>query len=213
MKTKKGDVVELEYTGTIKKSNIIFDTTDESVAKKNNLHRDNINYKPVIVCIGRKELVPGLDDFLAGKETNKEYEVELKPNEAFGEENAKLYRLVNAGKFLKQGIRPYPGLQLDLDNAFCTVKAVSGGRVMIDFNHPLAGKDIIYRVKVNRILESANEKAKAYIEKLLGKDAKYTFLDGKLEITAKLNKDMQEMLDKELKEIIPEIKEIEFKIA
>ena len=211
MKIKKGDVVELEYTGSIKDSNIIFDTTDENIAKTNNLHQDNINYKPVTVCIGHKELVPGLDDFLVDKETNKEYEVELKPKEAFGEENPKLYRLVGSDKFLKQNIRPYPGLQLNMDNAFCMVKAVSGGRVMIDFNHPLAGKTVVYKVKINRILETTDEKIKAYMEKLVGKDVKFDFADKKLTINANLDTQIQDAVSKELKSVIADINEIEFK--
>ena len=211
MKTKNGDVIELEYTGSIKDSNIIFDTTYESIAKKNNLHRDNINYGPVTVCIGHKELVPGLDEFLVDKEPGKEYEVELKPKASFGEENPKLYRLVGSDKFLKQNIRLYPGLQLNLDSAFCMVKAVSGGRVMLDFNHPLAGKAIVYKVKINRILESPDEKIKAYLEKLVGKGTEFKFVDKKLTINAKLDEQMQGAVSKELKGIIAGINEVEFK--
>ena len=211
MKTKKGDFIEIEYTAIIKEGSIVFDTTDEKTAKENKLHDKNVNYKPIVVCLGNKELVPGLDDFLVDKETDKEYEVEIRAKEAFGEKDSKLYQLVNTHKFLKQNIRPFPGLQVNIDNILGIVKSVSGGRTMVDFNHPLAGKDVIYKVKINKILEDTNEKIRSYLDKTIGKDAKFEFESKKLIIESKIPKELQKPLSEALKKAISDIEEVEFK--
>ena len=45
--------------------------------------------------------------------------------------------------FKKENITTQPGLQITVDEAVGMVKTVSGGRVIVDFNHPLSGKDIV----------------------------------------------------------------------
>lgn len=211
MNIKKGDFIEVDYTARIKENNRIFDTTDEATAKASGFHDKNINYHSVIICIGNNEIIPGLDSFLIGKELNKEYNIELKPHEAFGDKNSKMYQLVNTSKFLKQNIKPYPGLHVNIDNAFGIVKTVSGGRTMVDFNHPLAGKEVIYKIKVNRIVTETNEKVKAYLHKIIGSDVKYNLTNNKLTIEYKLSKSLQPIIAEQLKRIITEIEGIEFK--
>ena len=210
MNAKKGDFIEIEYTGIIKENNIIFDTTDESTAKANNLYDKNVNYKPVVVCLGNKEVLPGLDEFLVGKEPGKEYDAEIKAIDAFGEKNPRLLQLINTNKFLKQNIKPIPGLQVNIDNAFGVVKTVSGGRTLVDFNHPLAGKDIIYKVKINKIIADLNEKIKAYLSKALGKNIDFRLEEKKLTICSDTKKELQDMIASSIKEVMPEISNVEF---
>ena len=144
---KKHDFVEIEYTGKLKEDNIIFDTTDEKTAKENNLH-SNTDYGPVIICVGEEQILKGLDKNIEGKEIGKEYNVDIKPEDAFGSKNAKLIQLIPTSKFKQQKIQPMPGMQLNIDGVVGTVKTVSGGRTLVDFNHPLAGKELLYKIPV-----------------------------------------------------------------
>src|SRR3989338_8263326 len=100
----KGDFVEIEYTWKIKEGNIIFDTTDEKIAKENNLH--NHDFSPAIICIGEEQILKGIDKNLEGKGIGKEYEFDIKPEEAFGKKNAKLIQLIPTAKFKQQRIEP-----------------------------------------------------------------------------------------------------------
>ena len=140
---KYHDFVEIEYTGRTKDDNSIFDTTEEKVAKENGVYDKHVSYSPVIVCIGQNNILKALDDQMIGKETGKEYVFEISSEEAFGKRDAKLIQLIPAKKFRQQKIQPFPGLQLNIDGIFGIVKTVSGGRILVDFNHPLAGKDIV----------------------------------------------------------------------
>jgi len=156
-KIKIKDFVEVEYTGKLKEDNTIFDTTDETIAKDNNIHNENMNYGPVVVCIGEKQILGGLDKQLEGKETGKEYNIELKPEEAFGKKDAKLLKMIPSGKFKQQGVQPQPGLQINIDGMMGTIRTAAGGRIIVDFNHPLSGKEIIYNIKLNKIITDNKE--------------------------------------------------------
>src|SRR3989344_1222392 len=141
---KKNDFVEIEYTGRLKESNAVFDTTQEKVAKENDLYDKNADYSPLIICVGENHILRGLEEQMIGKETGKEYAFEVSSDNAFGRKDPKLIQLVPTNKFRQQNIQPFPGLQLNIDGVFGVVKTVSGGRCLVDFNHPLAGKDLVY---------------------------------------------------------------------
>lgn len=167
-KTKEKDFVEIEYIGRIKESNQIFDLTDENLAKKEKINNPNTSYGPKVICLGEKQVLPALDKFLLDKEVGKEYSIELKPEEAFGKKDAKLMKIIPADTLRKQKINPFPGLQINASGVLGTIRNVAGGRITIDFNHPLAGKNVIYTLKINRIIEKDEEKLKSLLENLLG---------------------------------------------
>ena len=149
---EKNDFVEIEYTGRIKETNHVFDTTSEETAKEEKIYNPNIKYGPAIICIGQSQIIPGLDEQLENKELNKEYDVEIPPEKAFGKKNPKLMRILSSSSFRKQEINPYPGLQVNIDGFVGIVRTVAGGRIIVDFNHPLAGKNIIYKIKIIKLV-------------------------------------------------------------
>ena len=213
MSINKKDFVELEYTGKTKDDNTVFDTTDEKVAKDNELQTENAKYGPVVICVGESQVLPGLDKNLEGKETGKEYSVELKPEDAFGKKDAKLIQLVQTSKFIKQNIQPMPGLQLNIDGMMATIKTVSGGRTLVDFNHPLAGKDIIYTFKINKVLTDDKEKLKSYLKLGLAlEDVDVELKEGNADIKLKkdIPKEAKDQLNKKITELIPSIKKANF---
>src|SRR3989338_8305892 len=181
---KKRDFVEIEYTGKIKEGNVIFDTTDEKVAKENNLHGHD--FSPAIICLGEEQVLKGIDKNLEGKDIGKEYEFDINPEDAFGKKNAKLIQLIPIAKFRQQGIQPVPGMQLNIDGMVGTVKTVSGGRTLVDFNHPLAGKELSYKVRINKKVTDDKEKLSGYIKLALGtKDFETAVENGNAKITMK----------------------------
>ena len=163
MTIKKHDFVELEYTGRLKEGPV-FDTTSEKIAKENNIHNPQLEYKPGIICVGEEQVPKGLDEFLVGKELNKEYTVDLKPENAFGKKDAKKIKLVPLKAFKDQEIMPQPGLQVNIDNELGAVLRVSGGRVLVDFNHPFSGREVTYTFKPLRIVADSREKIDSYLK-------------------------------------------------
>ncbi len=155
---KKNDFIELNFTAKIKETGSVFDTTLPEEAKKAGLPAKAEEIKPLKICVGQRMVVSGLDAALEGKETGKSYTVELKPREAFGERNAKLIRVMPISVFTKKDIAPVRGMMLTLDGMLARIASVSGGRVVVDFNSPLAGKVIEYSFTIERQITQTGEK-------------------------------------------------------
>ncbi len=162
IKTKKGDFVEIEFTGyydgKVFDSNIAEDLKqlDPKAAPEKN-----------IIVIGEKMVVPGLDKALEDKELNQEYKISLTYKEGFGERKRDLVKTIPLKVFTSQKINPRPGVSLLLDNHLAKVITVSGARVITDFNNPLAGKDIEYKFKIIRIVTDLKEKSEAFFQATL----------------------------------------------
>lgn len=213
-KIKKHDFIEIEYTGIVKESNLVFDTTDNKIAKENNLHSHD-NYSPVIICVGEEQVLKGIDKNLEGKEVGNEYNFVIKPEDGFGNKNAQLIQLIPTNKFRQQNLQPMPGMQLNIDGMLGTVKTVSGGRTLVDFNHPLAGKELSYKVKINRKITDDKEKVTGILTLSLGtKDFNVEINENSIEVVLKLDlsREAKGDLSKKILKLIPTLKKIEFKV-
>lgn len=214
-KTRKGDFVEIEYTGTVKDDGTVFDTTDEAVAKREGFHNPSHRYGPQVVCLGQRQLVKGLDDFAVDKEVGKEYEVPVMPEEGFGKKDAKLMKLVPTKIFTKENITPIPGLPVNVDGLYGIIRTVTGGRVIVDFNHPLSGKEVVYAFRINKIITDDKEKLTAFLSlelSLKKEEIGIELKEGKAEIKIrrKMPEELARAIERKVLEIIPSVKKIEF---
>ena len=202
---KEKDFVELDYTGKLHETGEVFDTTDEKVAKDHELQEENSTYGPVIICVGKGHLLKGIDEQIVGKEVGKSYTFTIEPEKAFGKKSPKLLKLMGSAQFRKKKIAPQLGLQVSVDGRMGTVRSVTGGRVVVDFNHPLAGRALDYEVKVIRKVTSKAEKGKALIKILLGQEPESVKAqEKKLLVTmpTEIPPQMVEVLSKEFKELV-----------
>ncbi len=150
---KKGDFVELKFTGLV--DGKVFDSNTEDVKE---VHKDAKPEKTIVI-IGERMVVKGFDNFLEGKEINKQYEVNLSPKDAFGSRRTELVRIIPLKVFHAQRLNPSPGMSFVFDNQLAKVITISGARVITDFNNPLSGKDITYKFNISRIVTDLKEKA------------------------------------------------------
>ena len=183
-KIKAGDFIELDYTARIKGTDLVFDTTVESDAKKHGIHSKEVKYKPLVIKVGQGQLVPGLDTFIVDKAPG-EYKVDLGPEQAFGKKNAKLLRLVSIKEFHKNQIQPMPGLEVELDNHRGIVRTVNGGRVIVDFNHPLSSKEITYDIIIRNVIDDPKVKVQSALEMFRIPFENVDMVEGKAQITFK----------------------------
>lgn len=208
---KKGNFIEMEYTGYVDDN--VFDTTDAKIAKENNMYNEKMEYGPIVVCVGQHQILKGIENFIEGKEPGS-YDVDVKQEEAFGKKNIKLLHLVPMSAFRKQNINPMPGLQVNIDGVFGIVKNVSGGRIIVDFNHPLAGKDLKYKIKINKTIIDEKEKLASLLKVMFNipRDHFEIKLDGeKAKVTLKkeIPEKIAESYEKKIKELT-KIKEVTF---
>jgi FKBP-type peptidyl-prolyl cis-trans isomerase 2 len=176
---KKKDFIEIEFTGKTKDGEIF----DSNVKKDLDKIDSKAPAKPFIFVLGEGMFLQGIDDFLIGKGVG-EYTIDLEAKKAFGERNQKAIQLMPMKVFKEHKLNPVPGVMLNFDGRIAKIMSVSGGRVMVDFNNPLAGKDVSYKVKVLRKVSNQDEKIKSFIEFLFKKDLKFNVEDKKLTIEA-----------------------------
>ena len=164
MAVKKGDFIRLEYTGKVQETGNVFDTTDENVAEEAGIKLENKNYGAIPIVVGGGHVLKGLDEALIGMEEGEEKTVEITPEEGFGLRDPKLLQLIPMGEFKKQGMKPEVGMAITSDGVTGIIRSVSGGRVRVDFNHELAGKNLEYNIKVLKEIEDDVDKVKSMIE-------------------------------------------------
>jgi peptidylprolyl isomerase len=173
MPTKKGDFVLLNYTCKVKESGEVVDTTMESVAKEAGLHHEHEHkgekeehvYEPMFLILGESWVPKGFDEGVIGLEAEKTLALEVPPEKAYGVRDPSKIKLLPLRRFKKEGFEPVPGMQVDIDRKPATIRSVGAGRVQVDFNHPLAGKTLLYDLKVEKIMDAKEEKARAIIHR------------------------------------------------
>ena len=139
------DFIYVTYTGRIKEAGIEFDRTGDKPA-------------PLIVRTGF--LLRGLEEAILGMNVKEKKSIEITPDKAFGDRNQKLIRLIPVSEFRKHDTQPKPGMIFNADNMRGRVLTVSGGRVEVDFNHPLAGKTLVYDIEIIEKVENIEDKIK-----------------------------------------------------
>jgi len=162
---EQGDFIRIEYTTTIKETGELFDTTLEEKAKSEKIYKENGIYEPMLVVVGEGWVLKGLDNSLLDLEVGKEAIIEIPPENGFGLRDPAKIRLIPVRRLRKKNIAPYTGAQVEIDGKLGIVRSVGAGRVQIDFNPPLAGKTLIYKLTVKEQIKSKKEKAKALIHR------------------------------------------------
>jgi FKBP-type peptidyl-prolyl cis-trans isomerase 2 len=89
-------------------------------------------------------------------------------------------RILPLKSFIEQKVMPQPGMMFTLDNNLVKILAVSGARVTVDFNNPLAGKDLTYKYTIIRIVKDEKEKAEALIQYYLKAPIEFEIKENKL---------------------------------
>ena len=163
----KGDLVYIDYIGRIKETNEVFDTTIEEEAKKAGIFDEKQVYEPILVAIGKNWVVEGLEEALIGREAQVEFEVEVPPEKGFGRRDSKKIVIYNKKRLLSAGLKeePRPGSIITVNGLPAIVRTVSGSRVLLDFNPPLAGKTLLYKVHIRSICKSIPEKIDALVKR------------------------------------------------
>lgn len=153
----------ISYTARIKDTNEVFDTTSEDVAREEGIHTSNARYGPVTIVLGARHVIRGLEKVLLDMEVGEEREVDIEPEDAFGKRNRSLIKKVSLREFRRHGLLPRPGMRIEINDRWATVKNVSSGRVILDFNHPLSGKVVHYSVALLGTVEDTKEKIEALL--------------------------------------------------
>ena len=165
MTFQKGDFILIQYTAKVKETGEVFDTTVEETAKKEHLQKEGEIYEPKLVVIGESWVLKTLDESLATMEPNTPTTVEISPDKAFGPRDPEKVKQVHMKKLAEKGINPALGMRIEFGGKNAVIRSIGAGRVLLDFNPPLAGKTLVYDVTVNKKLETPEERIGAIIHR------------------------------------------------
>lgn len=164
---KDGIFVKIDYTALVAEENIAFDTTIKEDAIKNDIFDEAKVYEPMLLVVGFAWLPKKVEEAMIGAKLNEEIEIQVSAEDAFGPRDPSRIKLVARREFQKMQINPQKGDYVKIDKKLGKVLSVSAGRVRVDFNHKLAGRDLLYRITIKQILDKPEEKIQAIIGRRL----------------------------------------------
>ncbi len=143
MAIENNSVVSIEYDLTEKGGTEILDS--------------NKGHAPLEFITGKNQIIPGLEEELVKLSKGDEQNIDVAAADAYGEVNPEavdtLPKEQFAGLELAEGMQLY-GQGENGETVMVTVKTFDDHSVTIDYNHPLAGKDLTFNVKVLDVREA-----------------------------------------------------------
>jgi FKBP-type peptidyl-prolyl cis-trans isomerase 2 len=156
------------------------------------------------VPVGRGYLHKALDKSFIKHKVGDSYKLDLSVKEAYGTRQGELIKMIPAKFFKASRITPAKGLIVDIDGILGKIVSAGSGRVMVDFNHPLAGKPVTFEVKIIKKLVKPEEMARAVIKFLIGKDLSIKKVKETIVVNDSIGipESIKERIDSELIEIL-----------
>lgn len=145
-RVKKGDFVQLHYTGSLE-DGTVFDSS--------------VDRQPLEFQVGAEGIIAGFNDAVIDMEVNGENQVILSPDQAYGQPRDDLKR-----EFPKEMLGDHQievGQELRFTSPHGpvsgTVLAIAPDKFVVDFNHFLAGKTLIFKIKLLGITDHPTQQS------------------------------------------------------
>ncbi|WP_457744746.1 FKBP-type peptidyl-prolyl cis-trans isomerase [Sulfurimonas sp.] len=127
-----------------------------------NVVDSNMGGAPLVFMYGKGQIIPGLENGIKDMSIGDKAEILVKPEDAYGEYNADATQEVPKDQFagidLAEGMTLY-GQGEDGGTVQVIVKEIKDDTIIIDFNHPLAGKELMFSVAINNVRDASAEEA------------------------------------------------------
>jgi len=143
MKVQEKNTIRVHYKGTLNDG----ETFDSSEGRE-----------PLEFTVGAGQVIPGFDAAVLGMEVGQDKTFDIPADEAYGQTDERLLQKVERSQ-LPAELKPEPGMMLsstmpDGQQIPVKVAEVTEEHVIIDANHPLAGKDLTFAISLVEIVES-----------------------------------------------------------
>lgn len=169
-----GDFVRVSYTAKLEDGKVI-DTTDAEIAKREGIFNENARYGDIYVVLGEGHVLRGFEEDMLGKDVGYRGVVVVTPEKGFGEYDPKNKDTFSITRFKEA---PKVGQRVRIGDKIGTVERIVGRRVVVDFNHPLAGKKITFEYEIREKLEKPEDKLRALFLIHTGVEVKKVAVEG-----------------------------------
>ena len=146
MQVAENKVVGIEYSLTEKGQSEVIDS--------------NKGHAPLEFIVGKGQIIPGLEESMKGMKKGDSSVIEVPAAAAYGERNEEAVEILPKEQFA--GVELAKGLQLygqseDGQTIMVTVVDFNDESVTVDYNHPLAGKDLAFDLTVTDVRDASDE--------------------------------------------------------
>lgn len=138
MIVEKGDHVSVDYVGTL----------DDGTQFDSSIGR-----APLEFDVGAGQMIKGFDSGVVGMKLNETKTVKISAKDAYGEVDPKAIIEVNLSDLTKNNITPEVGMKLYAQGQQVTIIKVGSTTATLDFNHPLAGKTLNFKITMLKIIK------------------------------------------------------------
>ena len=140
MSVKNGDMIQVHYTGTLEDGSV-FDSSEK-------------HGKPLEFKVGEGKVIKGFDDGVLDMKEGEEKDIHIKCDNAYGQPNPQLKQVIPMDKFPLKDAKVDMMLMIKTPDGHqmpAKIVAMSETEVTLDMNHPLAGKDLNFKLNLVKI--------------------------------------------------------------
>lgn len=145
------DEVIVDYVGFFEDGEV-FDTSFKEEAVKSGLPLRN-TYEPLTVKVGLHKVIQGFEEALLGMKEGEEKTVSIPPEKAYGEKNPELIQVIEKTRFPEANSLT-EGQLIQTSVGQANIIKVNEKTITLDFNHPLAGKTLNFKLIVRKITKA-----------------------------------------------------------
>lgn len=146
---KAVDSIKADYVGSLE-NGTVFDTSLQAEAEKAKLP-PRPTYEPLEFVVGSGALIEGFDKGVLGMRVGEEKTVRIPAEQAYGARREELVLSVNRTLFGNESSELKVGAQIGSPAGVGTITALNGTHATVDFNHPLAGKTLVFKIILREI--------------------------------------------------------------
>jgi len=162
-----GAIIHVDYDLFSGETGDLIETTSEEIAKEHEMHQEGRNYTPMVCIVGSGNLIAGFEAALKEAKVGKEVEVEIAPEDAYGEKDASLVETISIDKLRRAVQDPnslYLGAPVNINGRQGYLSYLAAGRARIDYNHPMAGKTLKYVFTIVKEVKGKEDKVIGLLE-------------------------------------------------
>ena len=177
-----GAIIHVDYDLFSGETGDLIETTSEEVAKEHEMHQEGRSYAPMVCVVGSGGLIPGFEAALQDAKVGKQVEIEIPPEEGYGEKDPTMTEVISIDK-LKRSVQDpqslYIGAPITIGGRQGYLTYLAAGRAKIDYNHPMAGKTLKYVFTVVKELKGDDDKVLGLLESNTGHSGFEVSFEGK----------------------------------
>ena len=159
-----GDFIKVNFEMYVGEDRKLVSTNNKDLAKEKDIFDEKQNYRDAVLIVGSENIFKEINESFKNSEEGKEYEVEIKASDAYGLRDPKNIKVHTFREFQRQNIEPSIGQEVSLNGRRGKVVSITPGRIIVDYNHQWAGKDVYYKYTVLGKVEDKPGKVKALID-------------------------------------------------